>query len=169
MLVSSKEAEKADFGKSVMAYFEKEFGSKIQARLQVQYRSNEKIMQWSSNIFYDGELKADDSVKDILISDIIKPTPNCYADPLVMIDTLNAGRSYYEVREQTSYKNFGEAAIVETQVRALIESGLKPSQIGIITPYKSQSNLIKKNMRKSLMKWIAIIVLFFSRHPRFGC
>lgn len=113
-------------------------------RLQIQYRSNEKIMSWSNKMFYGGELKADESVKDICLEDIVIPNEDCYTEPLVMMDTLNAGPSYHEVRVQTSYKNPGEAKIVEKQVRSLIQSGLNPKQIGVITPYRAQASLIKE-------------------------
>ena len=38
----------------------------------------------------------------------------------------------------TSYLNRKEGEVVERVVNRLIESGLKPEQIGIITPYKGQ-------------------------------
>lgn len=44
--------------------------------------------------------------------------------------------------------NVGEAQVVVAQVRALIVSGLSPEKIGVISPYKSQVDHIKKLLRK---------------------
>jgi superfamily I DNA and/or RNA helicase len=56
-LIRSEKAIDTGFGNSIMAYLYKEFGNKVQTRLQIQYRSNEKIMKWSSETFYDSELQ----------------------------------------------------------------------------------------------------------------
>jgi hypothetical protein len=55
-VIRSDKALESNFGDSIMAYLFKEFGKNVQTRLQTQYRSNDKIMQWSSETFYDGEL-----------------------------------------------------------------------------------------------------------------
>lgn len=61
-VISSSKAIGLNFGDSIMAYLFKEFGNKVQTRLQTQYRSNEKIMKWSSETFYDGELQVSTSL-----------------------------------------------------------------------------------------------------------
>ncbi|KAI6177486.1 hypothetical protein M3Y97_00912900 [Aphelenchoides bicaudatus] len=140
----SPEAIEANYGETIMAYLFKEFGTSVQTRLKTQYRSNEKIMLWSNDQFYDGELEADESVKDICVQDLITPVSDCYTEPLVLIDTLNAGGKYFEQRVGTSYRNIGEAQVIDKQVRALISSGLNPKGIGVITPYRGQVNCIMK-------------------------
>jgi ATP-dependent RNA/DNA helicase IGHMBP2 len=48
----------------------KKHKSEISRMLQIQYRMNEEIMNWSSNEFYEGKLVAHDSVKDRLLTDL---------------------------------------------------------------------------------------------------
>lgn len=127
-----------------MSYLSKEFRNEVQVRLKTQYRSNEKIMMWSNNTFYDGEVCADESVRNSSIKDLIDPVSTCYTDPLILIDTQGAGRKFHERRAQTSFTNFGEAMIIEEQVRALVKSGLSPKMIGVISPYRSQVEHIRR-------------------------
>ena len=50
----------------------KKYGDAIHRMLQVQYRMNKKIMQWSSDEFYSGNLKAHESVAHHLLKEIEK-------------------------------------------------------------------------------------------------
>jgi superfamily I DNA and/or RNA helicase len=134
----------ANFDKSVMTYLFEQFGNNVQTRLKTQYRANEKIMMWSNEMFYENELNADKSVRFICVEDILEPGSNCYTSPLVMLDTLNAPGNFYERRSQTSFTNYGEAKLVEEQVRGLIAGGINPRQIGVISPYRSQVRVIKE-------------------------
>lgn len=158
-VIRSDQALDTDFDKSVMNYLFNEFGGNIQARLKTQYRANEKIMLWSNDVFYEGELEADDSVKNIDIKDLLTSnTSDCYTDPLILIDTLNADGYYHERRMQTSFTNAGEAKLVAYQVRALISGGLSPRHIGVISPYRSQVDYIKR-LLCMLLSFIIVILI----------
>jgi superfamily I DNA and/or RNA helicase len=74
---------------------------------------------------------------------------------------LHAGEKYHERRKGTSYMNVGEAQIVEEQVRALIESGLSPDKIGVITPYKGQVEHIRDRLGK--FRHLLNLLLFIFR------
>ena len=78
--------------------------------LNIQYRMNEVIMNWSSSAMYHGELKASESVKDRLMIDLCEgSTAELVNHPLLFIDT--AGALMYEAVDETSENdskfNFG--------------------------------------------------------------
>ena len=115
-------------------------------------------------LFCLGELEADKSVRNITLKDIIQPTSDCYTDPLILIDTSSGNRTYHESRMQTSYTNVGEAKLVAKQVRALIAGGLNSKQVGVITPYRSQVDCIRKLLCNSI--FTVIMLSLFSGHAR---
>lgn len=57
--------------------------------------------------------------------------------PLLLIDT--AGQDMEELAEGSgSRSNAGEAGLALTHVRRLVAAGLKPQDIGVISPYSAQ-------------------------------
>lgn len=67
-LISSSRARKKNLDVSLMERLAKEFSNtNINQLLTVQYRMNEKIMQWSSREFYESRLVADESVAKITL------------------------------------------------------------------------------------------------------
>jgi ATP-dependent RNA/DNA helicase IGHMBP2 len=110
--------------------------------LQQQYRMNEEIMDYSSNVFYEGKLQADETVAHHLL----------FAGdaPLNFIDT--AGCGFEEKLEGTSTTNPEEAAFVFKHLEVLVEDLKKhyseanfPS-IAVISPYKEQIRLLKEQV-----------------------
>ncbi len=107
--------------------------------LEEQYRMNELIMGYSSRIFYEGRLKAHESVAKHLLF----PEDN----PLAYIDT--AGCGFDEKSEGTSTSNPEEASFLFkhlTQLAAGLNNYYDPANfptIAIISPYKRQVDLLK--------------------------
>jgi ATP-dependent RNA/DNA helicase IGHMBP2 len=108
--------------------------------LNEQYRMNESIMKFSSKEFYDGELKAHESVAN----HVIFPGD----EPLLFIDT--AGCGFEEVLEGTSISNPEEAGFLVkhlsnyiNELKAFYQPGNFPS-IAVISPYKHQVELLKE-------------------------
>lgn len=69
--------------------------------LDIQYRMHESIMFWSSERFYDGRLKAHESVRTHTLLQLA--TSECdeassRLDPLVMIDTQHCDDNFAELR-----------------------------------------------------------------------
>ena len=114
----------------------------LSSLLDTQYRMNEQIMQFSSEQFYGGKLRADDSVAShLLYSELPAVT---------FIDT--AGRGFEEERdgESGSYFNEGEAGLVlkhweetretwqQRNPQSYREALERVLTVGVISPYRAQ-------------------------------
>jgi len=113
--------------------------------LEEQYRMNELIMGYSSQVFYNNQLKAHSSVAHRLLFEGDKP--------LAYIDT--AGCGYDEKTEGTSTYNPEEASFLLTHLtRFAAELGERytvkdfPS-IAVISPYRRQVLLLKELIQQS--------------------
>jgi len=128
------------------------FGDNVKTLLKIQYRMHEKIMRFSADEFYNGELLADSSVEAHTLKDIIDRDPKSKFrhvldpyPPLSMIDTK------MEMPERTrsgstSKENPGEAVLAKELAEEYLDLGLEATDIGIITPYKDQADLIEKKI-----------------------
>ena len=125
--------------------------------LTIQYRMNEAIMNWSSKEFYEGKLIADPSVKCHLLKDLSnisrnenefeKDDENLSECPLFLIDTTGYDMPEMCFEDENSRGNEGEVALVQIHVKELIENyGLSIDQIGIITPYNMQVQLLRQKL-----------------------
>ncbi|MDK2886618.1 MAG: hypothetical protein PWP54_1177 [Thermosipho sp. (in: thermotogales)] len=113
--------------------------------LNIQYRMNEKLMEFPNKEFYDGKLISgvgNITLKDLGFSgnDEITSSDNV----LVFVDTKNEKERFEkQKKDSTSYYNKLEAEIVKKIVEKFLKLGLKKDFIGIITPYDDQVDLIK--------------------------
>lgn len=110
--------------------------------LEEQYRMHATIMGYSSQVFYNNQLKAHGSVAGHLLFEADKP--------LAFIDT--AGCGFDEKQDGTSTTNPEEAAFLfrhltqlVTDLAARYEPGNFPS-IAVISPYKQQVELLKEQL-----------------------
>lgn len=107
--------------------------------LEEQYRMNEQIMGYSSQVFYHNRLKAHTSVAKRLLFEDDKP--------LLFIDT--AGCGFEEKLEGTSSTNPEEAALLLKHLAMLAEECLKQEpfpSIGVIAPYKQQIRVLTEQL-----------------------
>ncbi len=112
--------------------------------LRIQYRMNETICRFPSCEFYSCKLISHESVKNMKLSDIADPDDFICGDtPVVFFDT---GGRFMEAQKEgsTSRYNPKEAEFVKHLVYSLLSSGLKPEDIGVITPYKDHEEYMKK-------------------------
>lgn len=132
---SAKELKETLFEKFIEKY-----PSKKQL-LNVQYRMNEKLMKFPNSEFYNGELICDDEVKDYSI-DIVREDLDIDS-PLVFIDTSNHPK-HQETKSKysKSYTNRLEAKLALKIVNDYLELGFDEEDIGIISPYSDQVNII---------------------------
>ena len=119
-----------------------------------QYRMAEEIIAYPSKLFYGGKITTDDLVKtdqdDFIslfndewksssLSEIINPTiPSLWVQ-------VNGNNS-----ENSSRSNLDEANYCCEIITAFLESGISPSQIGVITPFRLQVNTIKSSLYSSI-------------------
>ncbi|KAM3070857.1 hypothetical protein ACMFMG_009775 [Clarireedia jacksonii] len=129
-------------------------GTGIKVMLTTQYRMHEKIMRFPSDELYEGKLIAADGVKARLLTELpyeVEETEDTI-EPLVFFDTQ--GGDFPEKSEEEdidkkggkgmlgeSKSNEMEAALVRHHVQNLVNAGLKPEDIAIVTPYNAQTKL----------------------------
>lgn len=113
--------------------------------LRIQYRMNELIKEFPSEKFYGGGLISHEGVKNIKLSDIAaKRSENPALDdtPIVFIDTLG---KFAEKSRRGSFSKYNpeEGKLVKKLVEELKEMGIRPEDIGVITPYKDHEDYLK--------------------------
>ena len=120
-------------------------GPRVARMLTTQYRMHAAIMAFSSTEFYDSELVADASVVGHRLCDL----PGVRADPLTespvqFIDTAGAGYDEEAEEDTESRLNRDEARLAAAKVRQLLDAGLTPEQVAVITPYRGQVRLLRE-------------------------
>lgn len=126
----------------------KDYGDRVREMLRVQYRMNELIMGFPSQEFYGGKIIADASVAHHNLCDlphvdeIREPPAVSTCDPLVFVDTH--GEASERIRPgSTSKENPREAKIVSHIIDGLLEAGVRPEEIAVISPYDDQVDLLR--------------------------
>jgi len=157
-IVRSREAAQAGLARSLMSRLMSKTSTSspdasesigvLSVALDTQYRSHEAISSWCSVESYNGRLNAAESVKDGLLCHLpgVLQTP-VTTTPMFMLSTRsNVGRVPVECIERRvggSYINEGEATIVASHVLLLLKSGVKASDIAVISPYAAQVRLLR--------------------------
>lgn len=135
------------------------YGDSFKYLLNIQYRMNEEIMEFSSKEQYDGKLLADKSVAKQTLADLPDVESNDDTKfPLIWYDT--EGDEFPERSDEddndsddsfhlmSSRYNENEAYLALYHLNRLIESGVTEESIGVISPYNSQVSLLKKLIQK---------------------
>ncbi|MEF8879813.1 MAG: IGHMBP2 family helicase [Candidatus Thermoplasmatota archaeon] len=128
------------------------YGDEVKSLLTVQYRMNEKIMEFSDQCFYDGKLSADESVKTHTLQELVENEVKGgeyiekVLDPGVCLCWIDHKGDFSEKSrsDSPSKVNPGEAEIIDKLVSGLTKMGISPRMIGIITPYNDQKDLLKR-------------------------
>ncbi|MEN5378816.1 AAA domain-containing protein [Sphingobacterium kitahiroshimense] len=108
--------------------------------LNVQYRMNEKIMQYPSKALYDDHLIAGDHVQHWTLKED--------SEPVVFIDTAGAG--FEEEQDGTATFNVGEARFVINHLKQSLVSFEQVYDesdfpaIAVITPYRRQATVLNE-------------------------
>ncbi|KAJ5584619.1 uncharacterized protein N7459_004419 [Penicillium hispanicum] len=134
-------------------------GTGIKRMLTTQYRMHEKIMRFPSDELYESKLMAADSVKARLLADLpyeMEGTDDTQ-EALVFWDTQ--GGDFPEKTEDDeigkkeallgeSKSNEMEALVVARHVDNLVDVGVRPDHIAVITPYNGQLALLSQMLRE---------------------
>ncbi len=150
--LAAKELTKTLFEKLISLYPEK---SQI---LKIQYRMNKKIMDFPNKTFYNGELIAAKDVENITLKDLMdkekyeklpkkmkKILSYDLKDSVVFLDVKGTEK---KEKISKSIYNLKEINRVKDIIKNLLEIGVKPQDIGIITPYLAQVKHLKKALEK---------------------
>jgi superfamily I DNA and/or RNA helicase len=130
--------------------------------LDVQFRGNPRIFNLSSSVFYDGKIKSDPSTKDQVIqygekvyTHIVQGVANKNPINCLNVSYTENPVIWYPDWQTARYKkidqscvNLYEAALTIKTRHALIQSGIDPESIWILTPYRLQKELISKSIQK---------------------
>jgi DNA polymerase alpha-associated DNA helicase A len=136
-------------------------GSSIKRMLTTQYRMHEKIMEFPSEELYESRLVAGEAVKSRLLKDLpdVGETEDT-VEPLVFWDTQGGDFPEKDEGDKTNKKpnkgsllgeskcNEMEAALVELHVEKLADAGVRPEDIGVITPYNAQLAILSQALRE---------------------
>lgn len=142
--VLSTDAARQGFAKSLMEREMELYGDQVSRMLQVQYRMHQRIMEFSSNQFYDGELVAHDSVVEHTLPQVTGVSQNEFTNQVVtFIDTAGAGWDEELEPNGLSKRNPQEADLVLKKVRMLLDAGLAAQDIAVIAPYAAQVRLLR--------------------------
>lgn len=139
-------ALKAGLGKTLMERIVENKPESVSI-LKIQYRMNEKIMQFSSNWFYGGMVESDKSVKFRGILD--------YEEPMMWIDTHDedcneefVGESYGRINKTEAdltlrhleeyFNKIGKQRILDEKI-----------DVGIISPYRAQVQYLRQRIKQT--------------------
>lgn len=127
--------------------------------LTTQYRMHENIMRFPSDELYESKLMAGEAVKARLLKDLpyeIQETDDT-REPLVFWDT-QGGDSPEKTEDEEIGKKEGllgesksndmEALVVARHVDNLVDAGVRPEDIAVITPYNGQLTVLSQMLRE---------------------
>ncbi|GAB7365669.1 hypothetical protein MBLNU230_g7010t1 [Neophaeotheca triangularis] len=114
-------------------------------RLQVQYRMHPCLSEFPSNMFYEGSLQNGVTMQQRLRREVDFPWP--VADSPMMFWS-NLGNEEISA-SGTSYLNRTEAQNVEKIITKFFKAGVRPEDIGVITPYEGQRSYVVQSMQQS--------------------
>ena len=141
--VRSREAEEKGLGVTLFERFYEILGPEYRQLLECQYRMHEKIMGFSSREFYKNLLVADESVKLQTLSEL-RGVKKCAEteEAFLFIDT--AGKGFEEKLEEGSESRYNseEAQLLLEQLKKMLELGVPPKEIAVISPYSAQVRLL---------------------------
>ncbi len=111
---------------SLFEYLLNRYDDDISVLLRKQYRMNKEIAAFPNNAFYMGELETAENCRDWTVGDL---------KPIMGIDI--AGDEQRQTHGNSLY-NHEEAQAVTKQVKLLVQSGVDPGNIGVISAYSGQ-------------------------------
>lgn len=142
-VIMNKKAAKAGLNQSLFERLVKLGLTPI--RLNVQYRMHPCLSEFPSNMFYEGSLQNGVTIHERLRRDVDFPWP---VGDMPMMFWSNLGNEEISA-SGTSYLNRTEASNVEKIVTRFFRAGVKPADIGVITPYEGQRSYIVSTMQNT--------------------
>lgn len=155
--IVSVQAAREGFGVSLFERLAEEYGEEIIRLLDVQYRMNSEIMEFSSRELYDGKLIADASAENRVLAEL----PGVSAvelteTPLALIDTSGAGYAEQLEPDGESRLNKEEGELVIKMIAELREAGVSAGAIAVITPYAAQVRYLRRVLEERGLEGVEI-------------
>ncbi|MES2675660.1 MAG: AAA domain-containing protein [Pseudomonadota bacterium] len=119
--------------------------SKTSVMLKQTYRMNKQLSQWPSVEYYNTKLT---SIRSAETSRFILPK-----QPLNYIDELSGDNSFVFIKSpgvNARTSNIEEAKLVCSIIASAIHAGINAKDIGVVTPFRNQAKIIKKNLSDKL-------------------
>jgi regulator of nonsense transcripts 1 len=146
-VIMCKKAARAGLGRSL---FERLVMIGIRPiRLQVQYRMHPCLSEFPSDTFYEGTLQNGVTSSERSKNSIAFPWP-VKSKPMFF---YNSNGIEEHSASGTSYLNTTEVEFVEQIVTALLQAGVTPDNLGVITPYEGQrAHCVNYMQRKGTLR-----------------
>ncbi|XP_028298854.1 DNA replication ATP-dependent helicase/nuclease DNA2 isoform X2 [Gouania willdenowi] len=174
-IVQNQEARSRGMDESLFKRLECHGDAVVQ--LNVQYRMNRQIMSLSNVLMYDGRLECGSertatalltlpSLSSVqtelssfsqthLQSDMSwMQTALLPSNPVCFLDCSKVPA--LESVEQGGISNYTEAALIQTLLSLLIKAGCKPSDIGVIAPYRQQLKCLSALLQASVFTGVEV-------------
>ncbi len=115
---------------------------------------HERIQEFSSERFYDGILEPHPSVREHTLAGLLEHGDDVAddhpalepGDPLVFVDTSDANASERSREGSPSTENPSEADRVAAYADRLLEAGIDPAALAVISPYADQVSRIEAEL-----------------------
>ncbi|WP_423792686.1 IGHMBP2 family helicase [Methanocaldococcus indicus] len=142
VLSENEELKKTLFEKLINMYPE------FSTILEIQYRMNEKIMEFPNKMFYNNKLKAAEEVKNITLMDLVDKVEEEDKDIVnkIPVQFFHIDGKERKEKESFSYYNIEEAEKVLEVVKKLIKYNIP---VSVISPYDAQVRYIRKLFEKN--------------------
>ncbi len=145
--VLSREAIDEGFDVSMLEQVVERYGDQVTRLLTRQYRMHDQIKQFSSDVFYDGQLISDPSVATRRLCDVNGVVDEEFTRcPTAFVDTAGSGWEEELEPDGESRRNVQEARLVLRKIRQLQQTGLDSREIAIIAPYAAQVRWLKRHV-----------------------
>ena len=142
-VIMNKKAAKAGLNQSL---FERLVNlHQVPIRLNIQYRMHPCLSEFPSNMFYDGTLQNGITHESRTRKELDFPWP-VVETPMMFWRT---GGNEEISPSGTSFLNRAEAQNVEKTITRFFKAGVKPSEVGVITPYEGQRSYIVSTMQNT--------------------
>ncbi|HNT54477.1 MAG TPA: AAA domain-containing protein [Anaerolineaceae bacterium] len=127
---------------SIFAYLA---GRGNETMLNITYRLNDALSRWPSRTFYRGELQPSETaaLRRLKLNGCHTPWDTVLdpAAPVVFLDLCH---------ENTTVRSRSEADATVELIMALLAHDISPEEIGVVTPYRAQSRLIRSRLRRAI-------------------
>ena len=155
--VIDPEAARAGLAETAFERLRARHGEVITAMLVVQHRMHEAIMAYPSASMYGGALVAAEEARrrglDAAMG--VRDDPS-REGPFVFLDTAGKGWDEERAEGDSSTRNPGQAERVAVETRRLLERGLAPAEVAVITPYEAEARLLRSMLHEERKRGLEI-------------